>query len=275
MIDINKILEILRTLPKNGWILPSFFIGHGSPMNAVEDNQITQSWQSIGTAFEQPPAAILCISAHWLTRWETKVHISRTPKQIFDFYGFPEYLYEKKYTPEWSPKFARETIELVKKVHIQEDTDWWLDHGTWSILTQMFPEADIPVYQISIDYDKPFSWHFALAKELTDLRNRGVLVIGSGNLVHNLQRMMYGGKPYDWNIEFDSIVSKQIQDKDFWAILQKKEVENIFSLAHPSHDHYLPLLYFLGTVWKTEEIRSFNEQFDLGSISMKSFIAYS
>lgn len=269
-----NILWELKTFAQTGEHLPSFFIGHGSPMNAVEENEITKNWKQIWESLENMPKAILCISAHWITRWETLVHISKAPKQIYDFYWFPQYLYEKEYRPEWSPKFARETIDLVKKVHIGEDEDWGIDHGTWSILAQMFPEADIPVYQLSIDYDKPFSWHFALGKELMELRTRGVLIVGSGNLVHNLWQMMYGGQPYDWNIEFDSVLTKQILERDFGAILNKKWVEQTFSLAHPTHDHYLPLLYFLWTISKQENIETFNEAFDLSSISMKSFVSY-
>ncbi len=274
MKHIEHILEDLSrgTLSKT---MPSLFIWHGSPMNAVEDNGISQSWRQIWEKLSDVPKAILCISAHWLTRGETKVHISRTPRQIFDFHGFPEYLYEKNYTPEGSPKFARETIELVKKVAIMEDIDWGIDHGTWSVLAQMFPDADIPVYQLSIDYDKPFSWHFALAKELQELRNRGVLIISSGNLVHNLQRMMYGGSPFDWNTQFDSVISAQIEQRDFGSILQKKWVEDIFHLAHPTNDHYLPLLYFLWTIGAQDSIESFNRIFDMGSLSMTSFTAIS
>ncbi len=274
MQDIQYILKQLHNLKEGATKLPSFFIGHGSPMNAVEENDITRNWKKLGETLEDIPQAILCISAHWITRGETKVHISRTPKQIFDFYGFPEYLYEKKYNPEWSPKFARETIEMVKKVSIKDDSEWGIDHGTWSVLAQMYPDANIPIYQISLDYDKPFSWHFALAKELQELRKKWVLIIGSGNLVHNLQRMMFWGQPFDWNIEFDRIVSGQVMDRDFGSILQKKGVESIFSSAHPTHDHYLPLLYFLWTIDTQDQLDFFNDTLEMGSISMRSFIAY-
>jgi 4,5-DOPA dioxygenase extradiol len=248
---------------------PALFIGHGSPMNAIEDNDFTREWKRVGRDLPSPKA-ILSVSAHWLTRGVTKVTAMDEPRTIHDFGGFPRELYEQQYPAPGSPENAAAAVELVRKTHVEADAEWGLDHGTWSVLLPMFPEANVPTFQLSIDYDKPAAWHLELARELRALRRKGVLVIGSGNLVHNLGRMQPGGKVPDWAAEFEAVMVEAVDSRDFGKVADFQKLGAVARQAHPTHDHFLPLLYALGVAEDGEEIVHFNKGFDLGSISMRS-----
>ena len=252
--------------------MPVLFIGHGNPMNAITDNSYSRSWEAMGAALT-PPKAILCISAHWLTRG-TAVTMMDKPKTIHDFGGFPDELFQVQYPAPGAVDYARMAINTIQSMKIHEDFEWGLDHGAWSVLKNMYPKADIPVFQMSIDYAKPPQFHFDLGKELSSLRTKGVLIISSGNLVHNLQ-MMRGGenqKPFDWAIEFDALVKKSIEDNNSAPLIDYQKLGSLATLAHPTNDHYLPLMYSLGLREKSDTFQFFNDTFDLGSISMRSVI---
>ena len=253
--------------------MPVLFIGHGSPMNAIDDNAYHKSWQALGKKLPRPQA-ILSISAHWLTTG-TKVTGMSHPKTIHDFGGFPKKLFEQEYPAPGSPEFATLTKELVNYSHIQSDDTWGLDHGTWSVLLPMYPAADIPVYQLSLDYDQPPTYHYEIGKQLSKLRDKGVLIIGSGNLVHNLRDIDWSGsgKVYDWAQEFDTKFTDWMNKGDHTSILNyQKILGKTATMAHPSYDHLLPLFYILGLQQKNEHITYFNDTFDMASISMRSMV---
>ena len=249
--------------------MPVLFVGHGNPMNAITDNEYTEGWKKMAEKITQPKA-ILCISAHWLTQG-TAVSMAEHPTTIHDFSGFPTELSPVQYPALGAPEYAKMTIAAVKSIHIQEDFNWGLDHGVWSILTKMYPQANVPVFQLSIDADKPPLHHFNLAKELRELRNKGVLILASGNIVHNLGILSWDGKikSYDWALEFDSFVKKNILDDNPQALIDYQSLGKLAAIAHPTNEHYLPLLYALGAKEKTDTVQFFNESFDLGSISMR------
>ncbi|MEW6062399.1 MAG: 4,5-DOPA dioxygenase extradiol [Bacteroidota bacterium] len=256
---------------KQSEIMPLLFVGHGNPMNAIEDNVFSRTWKEIGTQLPKPQA-ILSISAHWLTRG-TKVLSVEKPETIHDFGGFPRELYEQQYPAPGAPQLAKETQRLAVKHYISLDDEWGFDHGTWSVLKQMFPKAEIPVYQLSIDYSQPMSYHYELAQELKSLRRKGVLVMGSGNIVHNLQAInFYENKPYDWALEFDEKISAWIEKGDHQSILQFQQLGSLAKLAHPTYDHFLPLLYILGLKENNEYPEFFNTMFDMSSVSMRSIV---
>ena len=195
------------------------------------------------------------------------------PKTIHDFGGFPQELFDVQYPAPGSPEFAAETQQTITSVPVTLDYAWGLDHGTWSVLLPMFPEADIPVYQLSIDYNRPAEFHYELGSQLRKLRNRGVLIVGSGNIVHNLRTARFeGGAPYDWAIEFDTIIASAIESGDHNAVIEFQKLGAIAKLAHPTYDHFLPLLYTLGAIDKGEQPEFFNSDIDLGSASMRSVI---
>jgi len=252
--------------------MPILFIGHGSPMNAITDNKYSRRWRELGKELSAP-SAILCISAHWLTKG-TFVALTEQPKTIHDFRGFPMELFQQQYPAPGAKEFARLTIDNVKAITIQEDFDWGLDHGAWSVLINMYPNADMPVYQMSIDYSKPTEYHFNLAKELSFLRSQGALIMASGNVVHNLGMIRWeaGSKPYDWAIEFDAIVKKSIEQDDFKQLIDYQNLGLLASMAHPTNDHYLPLMYTLALRDKQDNLRFFNDSFDLASMSMRSLM---
>lgn len=259
---------------RKGERMPSLFIGHGNPMNTIADNQYSEAWKTIGEELP-PPQAILTISAHWLTPGKTLVTASEKPKTLHDFMGFPQELFQQQYPAPGAVVQAKETIKGVENFEITEDLEWGYDHGTWSILLNMYPKANIPVYQLSIDYGKPLEWHLDLAKELKFLRDRGVLVIGSGNVVHNLRMMnFHAEEPYEWAIEFDDFVRASIEDRDANSLVQYHKLGELARVAHPTNDHYLPLIYSMGTVEDKEDIVFFTNSFDLASVSMRSFISY-
>jgi 4,5-DOPA dioxygenase extradiol len=252
--------------------MPVLFIGHGNPMNAIENNYFSQGWEETGKKLPRPKA-ILSVSAHWVTPGSTRVTAMENPKIIYDFYGFPKQLYEMKYPASGSPEMAQETIRQSGNVHIYSDHDWGLDHGTWTVLIRMFPEAKIPVYQLSIDYRKSPAYHFSLAEDLKKLREKGVLIVGSGNMVHNLGALYPGtSKPVEWAEEFDNKITRLIEGGDFESVTNFLDLGELARKAHPSYEHFLPLIYSLGFTDKSEDFRFFNEGFDMGSISMKSIL---
>jgi 4,5-DOPA dioxygenase extradiol len=251
--------------------MPLLFVGHGNPMNAIEDNKFSNTWKEFGKTLPKP-AAILSVSAHWLTRG-TKVTAMEKPKTIHDFGGFPEKLFAQQYPAPGSPILAKETQALITKPHIILDDEWGFDHGTWSVLIQMFPKADIPVFQLSIDYSQSMQYHFEIAQQLQILREKGVLVIGSGNIVHNLQAINFNSsKPYDWALEFDSTISRWIESGNYEAILNFQKLGALAKIAHPTYDHFLPLMYVLGFQNKKDFPTFFNNDFDMSSVSMRSII---
>lgn len=250
--------------------MPVLFVGHGNPMNAITDNAYSKTWRTIGEKLTVPKA-ILCVSAHWLTNG-TAVTMVDHPKTIHDFGGFPQELFQVQYPAPGAVDYAKLAIENVTSTLVHEDFEWGLDHGAWSVLKHMYPKADIPVFQMSIDYAKPPQYHFNLAKELYVLRKNGVLIVASGNVVHNLGVISWDGKIklYDWAIEFDSLVKKSIDDNNPAALIDYQKLGKLATLAHPTNDHYLPLMYTLGLRDKTDKVQFFNESMDMGSISMRS-----
>lgn len=264
---LNALGNLTENLP-NTEKMPVLFVGHGNPMNAILDNSFSKKWKELGAQL-QKPTAILVISAHWITQKSTKVTAMEMPKTIHDFGGFPKELFEQEYPVKGSPFFAKETINLVKSTNVEEDFEWGLDHGTWSILKPMFPKADIPVYQISLDYGQSMEYHYQIGKEISKLREKGVLIVGSGNIVHNLREL---GRSYDWATEFDAKITEFINQRDFESVVNFQNLGTIAKQAHPTYDHFLPLIYTLGSADKKEEITYFNHQFDLGSISMRSLL---
>ncbi len=250
--------------------MPVLFLGHGSPMNAIELNEFSRGWQQIGKSLPVPNA-ILCVSAHWETRG-TFVTAMEKPRTIHDFGGFPRALFDVQYPAPGSPDLARETSKIITQTKVGLDENWGLDHGAWSVIKHLYPKADIPVIQLSLDYGKSPREHYALAAELAALRKKGVLIIGSGNIVHNL-RIIDWKKPdtgYDWAVETDAKMRQWITEGNHQALIDYKKAGMAFEQSVPTPEHYLPLLYTLGLQGKNEEISFFNTKTIMGSISMTS-----
>jgi 4,5-DOPA dioxygenase extradiol len=263
--------EAFKGLPSSPR-MPTLFVGHGSPMNAITDNPYAREWHKLGEALPTP-SAILCVSAHWMTRGTTLVHVASRPRTIPDFGGFPQALFDRQYPAPGAPDVAKAAIELVRSSHLEADSEWGLDHGAWSVLIRMFPKADIPVFQLSLDLGKPPSAHFELAQELKPLREKGVLIVGSGNLVHNLMALVRGGiAPYDWAEDFDTRAAEAISRRDFRALANPLALARTLPLAHPTLEHYLPVLFPLAVADDKDELSYFNTGIDMGSISMRSFV---
>jgi 4,5-DOPA dioxygenase extradiol len=270
VLSLTSLKAFSELLPKEEKKMPVLFIGHGSPMNAIEENQFTKGWKSIASDIPMP-AAILVVSAHWLTRG-TKVTAMQQPKTIHDFGGFPEELFATKYPAPGNPLLAKEISSLVTSTPVSHDHDWGLDHGAWSIVKPMYPDANIPVLQLSIDYNKPAQYHYELAKQLSALRKKGVLIIGSGNMVHNLGMIDFklGDKGYDWTYELNEAFKKHITTRNHTSLINYESLGKAAKLAIPSPDHYYPLLYTLGLQDKNEDAIIFNDASCLGSITMTS-----
>lgn len=264
--------------------LPVLFVGHGSPMNAIEDNAYRRSWQQLGQqllARAERPQLVLCISAHWITQgqgsWLTGM---AQPRTIHDFGGFPDELFAQQYPAPGAPVVAQQLASQLHMPHSQQalgvDADGWgLDHGTWSVLKPMFPAADIPVVQLSIDYRRLPAEHFALGQQLQALRERGVLIVGSGNVVHNLRALQRTQSPlqaYDWAIEFDQMVTGLVERGDLARLGDFQQLGTVAQMAHPTYDHYLPLLYAAGAVHPGEVAQFFNADFQMAAISMRSMV---
>jgi 4,5-DOPA dioxygenase extradiol len=269
MSSTRTVLNQLHNFLESGEMLPAFFIGHGNPMNAIENNEFSLEWDLLGKKLPKPKA-ILCISAHWETQG-TKVTALQSPPTIHDFMGFPKELFAKQYPAPGAPEYARMTAEQVHKTHIELDHEWGLDHGTWSVLCRIFPLADVPTFQLSLDYNKPPQYHYELAGELKALRKKGVLIIGSGNMVHNLRMMQFKDIAFDWANEFDEKLRHLILQNDHQAIINYKSFGRMAELSIPTNEHFLPMIYALGVQDKNEQPVFFNDKVIMGSISMRSF----
>jgi 4,5-DOPA dioxygenase extradiol len=251
--------------------MPALFVGHGNPMNAIEDNSYSRAWAGIGASLPKPQA-ILCVSAHWMTRGGSLAFVGAKPKTIHDFGGFPRELYQQQYPAPGAPEAAAATIALVRATRVQPDEQWGLDHGAWSVLKHMFPDADTPVFQLSLDLGRDAGGHLDLARELKPLRERGVLILGSGNLVHNLGALNPGGPAFDWALAFDETMKSRIGDRDARGVADALNGSRTARLSHPTPEHFLPVLYPLGVADVADKLSFFSESFDLGSISMRSFL---
>jgi 4,5-DOPA dioxygenase extradiol len=248
--------------------MPALFVGHGNPMHAIIDSDFSRGWAAAAEALPKP-TAILCVSAHWMTRGATLVQVSDKPETIHDFGGFPRKLFEQQYPAPGSPEMAERTAELLAKHHARTSEEWGLDHGAWAVLIRMYPEADVPVYQLSLDLSRPVREHFELAKDLKSLREMGVLIVASGNMVHNLPAMQPDADPYDWAVEFDRLMTDAIAGRRFGEIAEAERLGRLMQLAHPTIEHFLPLLYLLGVAHEADEVSFFNEGIDLASVSMR------
>jgi 4,5-DOPA dioxygenase extradiol len=247
---------------------PLIFVGHGSPMNAINNNKFTIEWEKIGNELDTPKA-IVCMSAHWLKEGSF-ITSNLKPEIIYDFYGFPEALFLVKYPVKGDPKLA----SLVNKINrkIKPFDKWGMDHGAWSVLKRMFPDASIPVLQISIDYSVKPAVQFKLMETLKDLRNDNILFIGSGNIVHNLKLASENHKPYDWALEFEDKCKKLIEKGDVKSLIEYRKIGSLSELSVPTDDHYRPMLNTLALKYDEEMPSFFNQGIDLASISMLSFM---
>lgn len=250
--------------------MPLLFLGHGSPMNAIEDTEFSRGWRNMGLSLPRP-AAILCISAHWETRG-TYVTAMEKPRTIHDFGGFPPELFAVQYPAPGNPALAAETRDMITTTEVGLDQQWGLDHGCWSVVRRLYPDADIPVLQLSLDYQQSPEYHYSLAKELAGLRKKGVLILGSGNMVHNLGIIDWNhpDNGYDWAVEANTTMKKLITDGDHQSLIRYSSMGKAFQLSIPTPEHYLPLLYILGLKEDREEIAFFNDKTVMGSISMTS-----
>jgi 4,5-DOPA dioxygenase extradiol len=271
---VSRAQPLLDELKKGDYSqkMPVLFIGHGNPMNALYDNAFTKKLHSLKNSITTPKA-ILVISAHWLTRG-TYVSTNPSPKTIYDFGGFPDELFKVKYEPKGNPELAKEIQAKINYTPIGEDTTMGLDHGAWTILKHIYPNADIPTFQLSIDYSKPASYHYELSKQLDFLRNKGVLIIGSGNIVHNLGMVDFNNptNAYDWAIEFDTTVKTYLDKGDDVSLINYEKLGKSALLSIPTNDHYLPMIYILGLKNKGEHVSYLYESMEYGSLSMRSFI---
>lgn len=251
--------------------MPVIFVGHGSPMNAIEDNDYSRTWRKISERIPKPEV-ILSVSAHWYTSG-TRIMNEENPRTIHDMYGFPKELYEITYNTAGSPGIAKLAKELISR-ETKYDNSWGIDHGTWSVLVHMYPKRDVPVFQISIDANSPPEVHYKIGKELSALREQGVLIFGSGNIVHNLGLVDWHktSKGFDWAYEFDEYIYENILNRNHENILKYNELGNIARLAVPTPDHFYPLLYTLGASTEDDKISVFNKSCELGSLTMTAYL---
>lgn len=253
--------------------MPVLFLGHGNPMNALADNNFTQGFQQMAKTLPKP-RAILCISAHWETKG-TFVTAMQKPETIHDFGGFPQALFDLQYPAPGSPELAVETQKLITSIPVGLSNDWGLDHGCWSVIKFLYPNADIPIVEMSIDYTKPASYHYELGKELAALRRKGVLIVGSGNTVHNLRlaawdKMMVPGYAFDWAHTANEKMKKMILEDDHQSLIHFDKQGREFELAVPTPEHYIPMLYTLAIKEKDEKATVFNDALVAGSLNMLS-----
>lgn len=248
--------------------LPAIFIGHGSPMNAIEDNQFSRAWRMISSLIPRP-RLILAISAHWVLRG-TAITAMEKPRTIHDFYGFPEGLYQVEYPAPGAPEEAEKIAQMLQGFPVLRDNSWGLDHGTWSVLVHLYPGADIPVVQLSLDTSISRENMYQIGKELSPLREEGVLIMGSGNIVHNLRMMNFSGEPYPWAVEFDAKVKEYIEQGNYEKLIDYTDIPSA-TLAHPTDEHYLPLLYTLGAAGDSQP-SFYNETYYAGSLSMRAVV---
>ncbi len=264
----DSIVRKLGAAPETGATMPFLFIGHGSPMNAIEDSEFSRAWTEVARSLPKPKA-VLCVSAHWQTAG-TRITAMEQPKTIHDFYGFPPALFAKRYPAPGSPELARLAQEMLRKSPVELNSEWGLDHGAWSVLCRMYPNADVPVVQLSLDERKPPAFHYQLGQDLEGLRRRGVLILGSGNIVHNLREVVWEDTAYDWALDFDSKLKDLILAGDHKAIVDYSKLGPSGRLAVPTLEHYLPLLYVLGAQERADRVSFFVEKVTLGSMSMRS-----
>lgn len=274
MTDLQGLYKMGQSLG-NTERMPVLFLGHGSPMNAIEENEFVQGFRNIAKTLPRPKA-ILCVSAHWYTKG-TKVTAMELPPTIYDFGGFPQALYEVKYPAKGDPALAAETKELLQPTAVELDQKWGLDHGAWTVIMHLYPKADVPVIQLSIDYSQPAQYHYDLAKQLAVLRNKGILIIGSGNIIHNLglvdfQNFHKDNYGFDWAVEARAGINGYLQSGNYQPLIDYRKQPKAYQLAIPTPDHYLPLLYTLGLQQKGESLRLFNDKLVAGSLSMTSVV---
>ena len=274
MISLNDLFSFSKSLPATEK-MPILFIGHGNPMNAIEENSFVNGFREIAKKLPNP-TAIVCISAHWETKG-TQVTAMQSPQTIHDFGGFPQALFDVQYPAPGSPELAKTVQELLEPTQIALDQNWGLDHGTWTTLLHFFPKADVPIIQLSLDYTLSPQQHYDLAKKLQILRSKGVLILGSGNIVHNLglvdfRNLTKENYGYDWAIEARELTSKWILDGNHTLLIDFKNQGKALNLAVPSPEHYLPLLYILSLQEKTDKLELFNDKLVAGSLSMTSLI---
>jgi 4,5-DOPA dioxygenase extradiol len=265
---LNELNKLTSELPPSE-TMPVLFLGHGNPMYAITENEYAHEWQQLGKTLPKP-AAVLCISAHWQTSG-TFVTAMDKPKTIHDFYGFPKELFAVEYPAPGSTALAKETQHAIGKAEVGFDYEWGLDHGCWSVLKHVYPHADIPVIEMSLDYRQSPEWHFALAKELAALRNKGVLIVGSGNMVHNLRAIDFNmTSGFDWALEASATIKKLITERGYSSLINYKDLGKAVQLAIPTNEHYLPMLYALALAGANENISFFNDKAEAGSITMTS-----
>jgi 4,5-DOPA dioxygenase extradiol len=264
----NPGIRNIVAIPQSQTPLPALFIGHGSPTNAIEDTEFSRAWAEVGASLPKP-RAVLCVSAHWETAG-TCVTAMEKPRTIHDFYGFPPALHAMEYPAPGCPELADEVRALVRGTAVEPDSEWGLDHGAWAVLCRMFPEADVPVVQLSLDKGKAPAFHHALGRELGALRRKGVLVIGSGNIVHNLREMTWEDTAYDWARAFDARIAELILTRDYAAVIDYHKLGRDARLSVPTNEHFLPLLYVLGMQEAGEGAAFFANKVTLGSMSMRS-----
>ncbi|TCJ12703.1 4,5-DOPA dioxygenase extradiol [Flaviaesturariibacter flavus] len=273
MTTLSAFRGFTNGLPEQDQVMPVLFIGHGSPMNGIEDTEFSRRWTQMAKEITKPKA-VLVVSAHWFTKG-TKITAMDFPKTIHDFGGFPQELFDVQYPAPGNPALAKETAGLLHSAHVELDHDWGLDHGAWTIIRHMYPEADIPVLQLSIDYTKGPQYHYDLAKELSALRKKGVLIIGSGNMVHNLRmvawdRLNDNEYGYDWAKNINGKFKALIQDGDHKPLINYSTLGRDAMLAIPTPEHYLPLMYTLGVKGTKDNISFFNDKAVGGSLTMTS-----
>jgi 4,5-DOPA dioxygenase extradiol len=267
--ELNNAAESFSSTEK----MPVLFLGHGSPMNAIEENEFVRGWRDLGRTLPRP-AAVLCVSAHWETRG-TFVTAMEKPQTIHDFGGFPKELFDVQYPAPGSPELAKETKAIIKHGEVSLDDKWGLDHGCWSVIKHLYPEADVPVIQLSLDYYKSPRYHYDLARELAPLRNKGVLIVGSGNIVHNLgmvawDKLNTDNYGFDWAVEAKEKMKKFILEGDHKSLIDYKSQGRAFELSVPTPEHFLPLLYALALKGDSEQVSFLNDKTVAGSLAMTS-----
>jgi 4,5-DOPA dioxygenase extradiol len=273
MTSLSAFRNFTEGLKEQEHLMPVLFIGHGSPMNGIEDTEFSRRWEKM--AQEIPvPSAVLVVSAHWLSQG-TRITAMDFPRTIHDFGGFPRELYAVQYKAPGSPLLAKETASLLLSTHAELDHDWGLDHGAWTVVRHMYPLANIPILQLSIDYSKGPQYHYDLAGELYALRKKGVLIIGSGNMVHNLRmaawdRLHEPGFGYDWALQINDTFKQLITDGNFAPLIKYESLGKEAAMAIPTPEHYLPLLYVLGLKDPKDAISFFNDKAVAGSLTMTS-----
>lgn len=270
--DLKTFANTLSENADDDLKMPALFIGHGAPTYVLGENKYNKAWKEIGKKIPTPKA-VVCISAHWLTRGKTMVTAMPKPRTIHDFGGFPQAMYDMQYPAPGDETLAKEISNTIQNPHIELDHQWGFDHGTWTVLYHMFPNADIPVLQMSIDYNRDAQYHFDLAQQLQFLRKQGVLIVGSGNIVHNLSKLIFDEQEkFDWAIEFDETSKNLMEKGDFKSLINYQSLGNEALLSIPTPDHYFPLMYTLGLKTEKDQISFPVEGVSYGSTSMRTVL---